>query len=139
MLSLACKPQSSGSVKAFLLLSSIVWERGGDSLKYSLPLIYSHYVKHDVPSSEVCRLISSALINHSVLTKQSGNKWRFDQSCRWAFKPPYASCSFLTQRSKHIVLSRIKNGRKPIQTHVWSPRSVSYFTVGHYCSLMWNQ
>lgn len=111
----------------------------GDFLKCSFSLIYSHNVKHAVPSSDVCRLISSALINHGVLAKQSGNKWRFDQSCRWAFKPPYASCSFLTQRSKHIVLSRIRNGRKPIQTHVWSPRSVSYFTVGHYCSFMWNQ
>lgn len=144
MLILACKPQSSGSVKAFLLLSKYSTrekeiERSRFFEVFFFSFFFSHNVKNAIPSSDVCRLISSGLINHGVLAKQSGNKLRFDQSCRWAFKPPYASCSFLTQRSKHIVLSRIRNGRKPIQTHVWSPRSVSYFTGGHNCSFMWNQ
>lgn len=68
MLILACKPQFSGSVKKGMS------KRGGDCLKRSLPLIYLRNVVHAARSSEVRRLISSALINHSVLAKQSGNK-----------------------------------------------------------------
>lgn len=63
-------------------------------------------------SSKVCCLVSSALVNHSVLAKQSGNKWRFDQSCRWAFKPPYASCSCLTQRSHTYSVERDQEWQK---------------------------